>query len=231
MRGKSELAEKGMTLAQIGQAYVHAIVDKGGTDEDAKMIISNQRLAENLALITLNRASIILRQEPVIVSYCRSLSQGKKVAIGATNGRSTIAEAKYTFPGFIDGDFVHYGTNIPGQPTKKMRVEVLEMMRDGTFAQIYDGFGRPRESLCLTQSQIIRFVKDHSQWLRADGRATFFLFKEKVQGKGEFFVANVYWYDGQLEVRVYRLSYGNVWRVGYRHGIVVPQLLAPPVAS
>jgi len=223
-KSKSELAEKGMVLAQIGQAYVHAVVDKGGTDEDAQSIISNRRLAENLALVTLNRVSIILKQEPVVVNYCRSISSGKKIIIGATNGRAMIAEAKDTFPGFIDPDFVNYKTNVPGQPTRKMRVEVLELVRNGTFSQIYDGFGRPRESLCLTQSQIIRFAKDHKPWLRKDGYATFFLFKEKVDGKDEFFVAGVDWCEGGLEALVRRLSLDRVWSAECQRRIVVPQL-------
>ncbi len=212
-----------MTLAQIGQAYVHAVVDSGGTDSDATKIVSDPVLANDMALLTLGRGELVLKPKPV-VGYCRSLSKGKKVIIGATNGRATIAEAKDIFPGYIDGDFVNYGINIPGQPTKKTRVEVLELVKDGTFAQIYDGFGRSRESLCLTQSQIIRFVKDHSKWLRTDGYGTFFLFKEKLQGKGEFFVADVYWYAGRLLVYVRRLSHGTVWDAGYGHRLVVPQL-------
>jgi hypothetical protein len=227
MSGKSELAEKGMTLAQIGQKYVHGILDNGGTDEDATRILTDMLLTRNLALVTLGKADIVPKPE-LVVSCCRSLSKGKKVIIGATNGRATIAEAKDTFPGYIDSDFVNYGTNIPGQPTKKMRVEVLELVQDRTFGQIYDGFGRSRESLCLTQSQIIRFVKSHCQWLRTDGYSTFFLFKEKVQDKDEFFVAYVYWSGGRLGVSVRRLSNDCVWYAESRHRVVVPQLLARP---
>jgi hypothetical protein len=223
MSTKSELAERGMTLAQIGQAYVHAVVDNGGTDDDATRILSDGVLANNLALFTLGYGELVLKPKPV-ASHCRSLSKGKKVIIGATNGRATIAEAKGTFHGYISRDFVNYGTNVLGQPTKRTRVEVLELVWDGTFGQIYRGFRRNLESLCLTQSQIIRFVKDHVNWLRADGYATIFLFNEKVNGKEEFFVACVRWCGGRLGVDVYSLSYDDVWSAGDRRRIVVPQL-------
>ena len=226
MGTKSELASVGMTLAQIGQAYVHAVVDNGGTDGDASKILSDLSLRKNLALLTLGRGELVLKTvepEPVVV-YCRSLSRGKKVVIGATNGKATIAEAKNAFPGWIDGDFVNYGTNVPGQPTKKTRVEVLEMIKDGTLAQIYDGFGQGLESLCLTQSQIIRFVKDHAKWLRTDGYGTFFLFKKKVNNKEEFFVADVRRDAGGLGVFVDCLSYDVVWHAEDQHRFVVPQL-------
>ena len=230
MSGKSELASAGMTLAQIGQAYVHAIVDNGGTDEDAKRIIGDFGLKQIVAQVALGKVKIVLETvEPKpVASYCQSLSKGKKVIIGATNGRAIIAKAQETFPGYLDGDYVNYGTDVPGRPTKRTRVEVLELVKDGNFAQIYGGFGRSRDSLCLTQSQIIRFVKDHSLWLRRDGYGTFFLFKVdelKVQEESQkFFVANVRWYEGRLEAYVCRLSYGHVWSAEFRHRIVVPQL-------
>jgi len=226
MSRKSKLAEQGMKLAQVGQAFVHAVVDNGGTDDDAVKILSDLMLAKNLALLTLGRGELVLKKaepEPV-VSYCRLLSKGKKVIIGATNGKATIAKAKDAFHGWIDADYVNYGTNVPGSPTKKTRVEVLELIRGGTFEQIYDSFGGNRECLCLTQSQIIRFVKSHVKWLSADG-ITFFLFKEKVNIKDEFFVAYVRWYEGRLEACVYRLSFDNVWDAERRHRVVVPQSL------
>lgn len=155
-----------------------------------------------------------------IVGYLRLISLGKSIVIGATDGRGMIAKAKDTFPVYIDLGFVKYGTNVKGQPTKKMLVQVFEIIKDGTLAQIFGGFGENLDRLCLSQDQIIRFVKEHSKWLRTDGYGTFFLFKVD----NEFFLACVAWDEGRLGVCASRLSFGRVWDAGFRHRIVVPQL-------
>ncbi len=155
-----------------------------------------------------------------VVGYLKLISGGESITIGATDGQGTIAEAKDTFPGWIDDDFVNYGTKVKGQPKKATKVQVYEMIKDGTYAQIFGGFGENLDRLCLSQDQIICFCRDQAKWLRSDGYGTFFLFKVN----GEFFVAYVFRYSDGLKVRVYRLSCGNVWDAGYRHRVVVPQL-------
>ncbi len=155
-----------------------------------------------------------------VVGYLKLISGSEIITIGETYGKSTIAHAKDTFPGYIDSDFLNYGTDVQGQPTKEIPVQVFEMIKNGNFAQIFGGFGENLDRLCLTQSQIIRFVKDHTKWLRTDGYGTFFLFKEN----GEFFVAGVSWSEGRLRVDASRLSDDGVWNAWFRHRVVVPQL-------
>ena len=155
-----------------------------------------------------------------VVGHLKLISGGTEIVIVPTDGSRLIADADDVFPGYIDSDFVNYKTNIPGQPTKETPVQVFEMIKDGTFAQIFGGFGENLDRLCLSQYQIIRFVKDYEKWLRADGYGTFFLFKVG----NEFFVAYVHRYDGGLEVDVRRLSLDYVWSAEFRLCIVVPQL-------
>ena len=155
-----------------------------------------------------------------IVGYLKLISGSETITIGETDGTSTTADASDVFTGWVDPDFVNYGTNVKGQPTKETPVQVFEMIKNGTFAQIFGGFGENLDRLCLSQDQIICFVKNHSEWLRKDGYGTFFLFKEN----GECFVANVYWRGGRLGVYAYRLSRGDVWSAERRHRVVVPQL-------
>jgi hypothetical protein len=152
--------------------------------------------------------------------YLKSISGGTEIIIGETDGMDTIARASDVFTCWIDSDFVNYGTNVKGQPTKETPVQVFEMIKNGTFAQIFGGFGENLDRLCLTQSQIIFFVKNHSKWLRTDGYVTFFLFKEN----GEFFVARVGWCGGGLKVFASRLSLDSVWRAGPRRCLVAPRL-------
>ena len=154
-----------------------------------------------------------------IVDRLKLISGAKKIVLKPTNGKETIYKAKDTF-GWIDGDFRSYGCDVKSEPSEEMPVQVYEMIKDGTFQQIFGGFGENLDRLCLTQPQIIQFVKDHSDMLRTDGYGTFFLFKVE----SEFFVADVRRDGGCWRVNACRLSDGGVWRAEVRHRFVVPQL-------
>ncbi|MCX6719399.1 MAG: hypothetical protein NTZ38_03440, partial [Candidatus Taylorbacteria bacterium] len=156
-----------------------------------------------------------------ITGYVKLIFGAETLELDETDGQATIAKAKDTFPGWIDPDFREYGCDVESESTKKTQVTVHEMIKDGTFARIFNGMSDDLNSLCLTQPQIIQFVEKHKKWLRTDGYATFFLFKVGE----EIFVALVYFGDvGELEVCAYRFSDGRVWHAEYRHRVVVPQL-------
>lgn len=156
-----------------------------------------------------------------IAGIVKLISGAETLELDETDGKATIAKAKDTFPGWIDSDFENYDTNVRGPATKKTLVTVHEMIKDGTFAQIFGGMSDDLNSLCLTQPQIIQFVQKHKKWLRTDGYGTFFLFKVG----DEFFVARVYFDGGGLlGVGADRFSYDYVSYAGCRHRVVVPQL-------
>lgn len=157
-----------------------------------------------------------------MVRGCLKLISGAEtLTLDATDGTETIAQAGSTFNGYLDSDFRNWKLDVASQPTKEQKVSVHEMIEDGTFAKIYNGLSSNLDSLCLTQAQIINFVKKHRKWLRTDGYGTFFLFK---RGE-EFFVARVYVYvDGSLDVHVHGLAFDHVWTADVRHRVVAPQL-------
>ncbi len=150
------------------------------------------------------------------------ISGAEKLWLDETDGKQIIAKAKDTFLGWIDPDFKEYGTNVVSEPTGKACVEVHEMIKNGTFAQIFGGMATDLKSLCLTQPQIIQFVQKYPKWLRTGGYGTFFLFKVG----GEFFVAFVSWRGGErLAVLARRLSHAGEWNANDRRRLVVPQLV------
>ncbi len=156
-----------------------------------------------------------------ITGYVKLISGAETLELDETDGKATIAKAKDTFPGYIDGDFKGWGCDAKSEPTQKTQVTVHEMIKDGTFAQIWKDMSDDLNSLCLTQSQIIQFVQKHRKWLRTDGYGTFFLFKVGE----EVFVASVGFVDGgRLLVGAGRFSGGGVWFAGYGLRVVVPQL-------
>lgn len=156
-----------------------------------------------------------------ITGIVRLISGAETLELDETDGKATIAKAKETFSGYIDGDFKEWGCDVKSESTGKTQVTVHKMVKDGTFAQIFGGMSDDLNGFCLTQPQIIQSVEKHRKWLRTDGYGTFFLFKVGE----DFFVANVNFDDGgRLEVFLHRFSGDYVWYAGYAHRIVVPQL-------
>ncbi len=177
----------------------------------------NEVVAAITALVKEKFAEIVEN----IAGIVKLISGAETLELDETDGKATIAKAKDAFPGWIDSDFKGYGCDVKSEPTKKAQVSVHEMIKDGTFAQIFNGMSDDLNKLVMTQPQIIQFVVLHRKWLRTEGYGTFFLFKVG----NEFFVASVYWRDGgQLEVDVNRFSNDYVWDAEDRHRFVIPQL-------
>ena len=156
-----------------------------------------------------------------IAGCLKLISGAETLELEPTDGKETIANASKVFTWGIDGDFKRWGCDVKAKPTVATKVQVHEMIKDGTFAQIFGGLSDNLDALCLTQAQIIQFVQKHKKWLRTDGWATLFLFKVG----DEFFVACVDVYSGgTLLVHVRRFSDGRVWLAGHRRRVVSPQL-------
>ncbi|MEY3784342.1 MAG: hypothetical protein RLZZ230_664 [Candidatus Parcubacteria bacterium] len=138
------------------------------------------------------------------------------VTLAPTKGKATLAKAKKVFTGWLDGDLENWGTDVSGEDTTETAVDVHEMSRDGNYKTLFGSLGDPRK-LCLTQGQIEEFCRSHRDSLRQEGYGTFFLFEVK----GELFVADVSVGGGELEARVGRFGYDNVWVADDRHRLVV----------
>ena len=154
-----------------------------------------------------------------VVTYLKLISGEETITIPPTDGTKTIAGA-YDIFNHIDSNFINWSTNVKSESTKEMSIAVHEMIKDGDFSNVFGSLSDDLDRLCLTQPQIIQFVRNHRKWLRTDGYATFFLFK--VNNKR--FVARVFSYSGgNLYVYVCHFSYGSVWTARYRHRVVFPR--------
>lgn len=147
----------------------------------------------------------------------RLISGGETLVLDETDGVETIPASEGVFV-YIDPDFKNWGAGEASDPTPRTPVAVHELARDARFSQM---FGNNPDALCLTQNQILGFIKKHRNWLRTDGYATFFLFRSR----GELFVALVDFFDREgLFAFVRRFEYDNVWSAEGGHRIVLPQL-------
>ena len=136
--------------------------------------------------------------------------------LAETDGTETIATAKVLFPSCLDSDFASV-SNEKINPTPKKLVCVDEIVHSGCLREI---FSDDLNDLCLTQPQIVQFVRIHRVWLRKDDESTFFLYKS---GK-EFQVAQVRVRDDGLGIFSRKLSDDHVFLSSELNRVVTPQL-------
>lgn len=191
---------------------IEAVWNKLGGEEGVDRFLGDE-------LVVVERQNNVPIAAPT-TGILRSISAGQTIMLEPTDGQRTMAQAEDVFSGYLDSDFRNYGCDVPGVAKPATPAEVLEMVKDGNFEQIFGSFGIDLDQLRWEQDQIIQFCQKHQSWLRTEGYGTFFLFK----ANGEFFVASVDWRERRLGAYVDRLSDGYVWRGARRHRVVVPQL-------
>jgi len=153
--------------------------------------------------------------------FLRLLTGGEMLVLDECDGVNTIADAGDVF-NFIDSDFKKWGADEKGPATGKTPVHVYEMEKNGTYSQLFGSLSSDLQKLCLTQDQILCFIKKHRNWLRTDGYGTFFPFRSN----DNFFVASVFFgSDGRLRVYVHGMTDAYVWDAEYRRRVVVSQLV------
>ena len=166
------------------------------------------------------RSRFIQTEKPEPEPILRHLFEDETITIAACDGSRYIGKEKGVFKAFIESLFASWGLDKRGTSTAATNVSVHEMIKDATFAQMFDSFGNDLDKLCLSQRQIVEFCEKHPACLRQEGYATFFLFKEGDQ----FYVANVRVRSDGLYVHVSRLERDRVWPAAYAPRVVVPQL-------
>jgi len=204
---------------KAAEGAITDLINRGVLREDNFQRINAQGDKVTSA-ITLTVTEILAELAENMVGRLKLISGAKKITLAATNGTEVLGEASDVF-NYIDGDFKNWKCNVKSAATGPTPVQIYEQVKDGTFAQIFGAFGENLDRLCLPQSQIKGFVRNHSSDLRMDDW-TFFLFKVGQ----DFFVAYVHAYsDGNRWVFVFRFDRDSVWRAGDRHRFVIPQLI------
>lgn len=145
----------------------------------------------------------------------------EKIVLGWNKGEEIIARAGRIFVRGIDSIFTDRQFKAPSQKTPATTLKVYELIRGGTFMDVYKSLDCPLEQACLTQAQIIMFCKEHWDKLCGCGYGTFFLFR----AGDDFFVACIEKdLDDRLGVHARSVSFDTIWDASSRHRFVVPQL-------
>jgi hypothetical protein len=152
------------------------------------------------------------------------ISGNYTLILNAADGSEILVEKSDLFA-YIDPDSSKCDEK--GSATEETPVVVYEMAnKDSTLTEMYGSLTADVSKLCLTQAQIIGFVKQYRDWF---GRyKTFFLFKSN----NNLFVAGVsvrqYPSSGGLGVIIYPFNRPEVFYVENRHRLVSPQQLNNP---
>lgn len=164
------------------------------------------------------------KQKEILIKSVREGSEDQRQALAnpylnlvtkltlAPTGKDYIAEAKDVFKSYIDSDFKHLNLDKESEARPETKLAVYELVKDAKFKDIFTG---DLDKICLTQSQIIEFCKNHKELLSDSW--TLFLFKEN----DKFFVARVLFDDDGLGVNVNEFANDHVWSAGYRRRVVV----------
>jgi hypothetical protein len=110
--------------------------------------------------------------------FLRLVSESEPLLLEPTDGSDVLMNERDLF-NYIDPNFEDWGTGEKGPATGECPVEVYEMKAEGTFAQLFGSLSTDPRLLCLTQAQILSFVKVHGLLLRSKTFGTFFLFEFK----------------------------------------------------
>ena len=156
----------------------------------------------------------------VQTQFLKLISGDQGYVINSVDGSRILAEAKDVFF-FADPNFKDWKADEPGKLTEETVVRTYKMIKNATLAQMFNSLPLDLNDLCLTQSQIISFVKEHREWWQVNDYMIFFLFKSY----DNFFVAKVnITPGGNLCVDVDRFECSDTWGAMSRYLIVVPQL-------
>lgn len=203
-------ASEKFASADLTVGQLNAIVKKLGGHEAALQFLRDEL---QVCQSDIRTAKKILRKLDIECQPIRAL-----------DGQRYLANAKKTFPSFVDSNFKHWKLDQSSHATPETMPIGYEMVNNGTFWQIFSEIcqhtNRGWNSLCWTQDQIEEFCLVNRETLRADGFGTFFLFKENEN----FFVADVDVDSGGLNVDVNRLEDGREWGGENRRRVFVPQL-------
>lgn len=148
------------------------------------------------------------------------LASDKTPVIEARGGSATIANARKTFPGYIDPKFKEWGLNKPGKASSETSIRIWRLndqigpyeVAPITLNAAYRLFQVPLENLCFTQSQIIylcqTFPEKISPLSGRGSKGTFFLLKEK----NHYYVAKVSRDGDGLGISAYHLNERKKWK-------------------
>ncbi|NCT54488.1 hypothetical protein GW758_00840 [Candidatus Falkowbacteria bacterium] len=157
----------------------------------------------------------------------RPMSLGKVIEIPSCDGSEKICGDRTTFVSGIDGDFSKLTSlGINTGPTK---IEIYEIVKDGTFYSAFSGLDRNWNRKWLSQHQVISFCKNFSTFLRLGGNCTFILIKKDEQlpvnelnPLENLAPVQIYVRGGSRQIALRELDCDIIWKGKDKNRLIIP---------
>ena len=166
---------------------------------------------------------------PVDTPFIRFIETAVGLMIPECDGSLGLGKEGEVFM-WVSENVKSWGYEKTRRATPPTPIRVGDLVKEGTFREIYRGFGRPLGRLSFTRHQLREFVTEHTtrEYLSKTG-FTFFLIREDDTTTGDeendFFVAHVSGRsDRDLDLYGNRLEDDDVWNESYERRFVLPQL-------
>jgi len=170
--------------------------------------------------LTYEQRQDLMDKQPEMEQVLKLISKEHILLLSKCDGSKTIEAAQKTFIS-IKPDFKNMIIRSKADnAAPETHVEVYVLIKNATFAQIFNSFRINLNKLCLAPHQITDFCEVHAGWLRQEGNSTFFLFKDEDQ----FLVAYVQMDSEGLQIDYLNLDYPIVQEAEDSHRLVVPDL-------
>jgi hypothetical protein len=117
---------------------------------------------------------------------------------------------------YIDPDFENW--NVDEGVTDSVPLKAVKQGKDFTFKEVFN------DTHYCSQEDVIKWVEENKEEIKSTNYNYFFLLKNK---EGARFIAYVFEWRGELEVRVDELSHDSVWSASNGDVVLFPQTNKP----
>lgn len=144
---------------------------------------------------------------------------GMKLAtvIPATCGTKTVCNSIGRSDAFWEYTDFDHGTDVTSDPTAPTKVVVFDLTTEVGFREMFS-FRKPLHKLCLSQSQVLSFVKLNEPCIRQSEGGFFFL----TRAGETLFPMRVIWGVCGLCYFQYSLEINCRWSPSYKPKVVIP---------
>ena len=149
--------------------------------------------------------------------YLEHVPFDREVILDPINSRIIPGGTIEDFFSGINIDFKSYGFDANSFSTKKIKVAFFKIIKQGNFSQLVKGFGKDIDSLSITPSHLMQFVREQSDKLQLDHSTSVILKRGK-----DYRVARLFWHRKKLRMNIRSFSSGYLWRSKFNPQIVLP---------
>ena len=236
MRSSQPTIGQGLEFLKVLQnVFISVIRDKKYDSRTLQSVIVNPQalyqLAEQVFEKTTDKEKKDLNRQPGNKEIRTKQNQTQKetpifspifgtVVMEALNGKISMSIMKKIFKGGMEMSLQNYIQSKPNRATVETLLEVRELIENATLAKIFTKISCDLNKIAMSMAQIVCFCEKHSNFLREEGYATFFL----TRIGNEFFVIFVCQENRGLSAGMKRIDFLPQCFAESKHRVVTPRI-------